>query len=491
MQAGKNIRIVNWAFTGLWMALLFSGIGFKVSAKLAGWPDFDSFTLRENREPERFPDLRKLPPEKWGAGVEAWYNDNFAWRARLIQFYRHVHFAWLKTAVAQEVPGRRGWVFRCGGNWAELEDYLGAFELGEEELRRWLVLFEGRTAWAEAHGTVWLYAITPVKAQIHPEMVFPMIAAHRGPCVREQVRAALAGSPAENHVLFLSDVIAAATREKPVFYKDDHHVNGYGTWLIYDAVVRRLRDFLPGLPGVPPLVGTPPPEAVERCEAPGCFVVDERLCVRMPGMHETKSPLFGLFRLGGRRPVVSVAVEQEGERRTVVMGNDSFMRFSLAGWHFEKDRLCLPFGAGFDRMVSLLFMRFSTERLEQVVEAESPACIIEQFPEVKLTAETVGYDETMERAAAWLHGTAAEGTGRVQVLATFRGVEADGDGPVRVVLRDAAGNALAEETVPPGRIRAVFFGEAGIPAGGASLDVLGGRAESAELQFRTAWRREG
>ena len=42
------------------------------------------------------------------------------------------------TPFGRDVPGRGGWIFRRGGDWPELDDYLGAFELTPDELDAWL-----------------------------------------------------------------------------------------------------------------------------------------------------------------------------------------------------------------------------------------------------------------------------------------------------------------------------------------------------------------
>ena len=148
----------------------------------------------------------------WGAGLDAWYNDQFAYRARIVQFYRFLLGDVLASPIVDnEVPGTGGWMYRNGESWPEIKDYLGVFELTPAETARWIEFFEGRCEWAAAHGARYLQAITPVKAQIHPEHLPPAVARHRGQCVREQVRAALEGSSAKDSVLFLTDAVREIT----------------------------------------------------------------------------------------------------------------------------------------------------------------------------------------------------------------------------------------------------------------------------------------
>ncbi len=495
-------RIISWLFLGFWSLLLLSGLGFKASAKFAGWPRWGDHVLSENRTLNSWPDLRATPAKRWGSATEAWYNDHFAWRTHIIKFYRYLHFDWLHTTVGKEqVPGKNGWIFRKGGNWAELEDYLGAFELTPEEIGRWRELFEGRKQWAEAHGILYLEVITPVKAQIHPEMVYPMIARHRGQGVRDQVRAALQDSPARDNVLFLSDLIAHLTLSTTVFYASDHHVNAYGTYMIFkeirDALAARL-----GPMEMPPFYTNPPPGVVEGTQA-GCFEKGragyERLFVSVPGMNDhATSPA---LKRGGPYPSVSVVLSQPGARRTLVLAHDSFLRYPLSSWRFLDDPIRLPVPDGFDRVLSMLFKRLDTYTLDHLVSVEQPAVVIEQFPEIKLTREVVGYDDTMRRAAAFsrampIPAGPSPSTGTpLYVMAILEEVTDESgtwvdmrkgrDVPEITADLCRGPTVLASVTTYPGKRRALFFPL--VQATGESLEIRlrGGHGNVHSIEMRT------
>ena len=236
-MAGAAKRHPKWldaAFVALWAAVLWAGLGFKASARFLGWPEWGEYETRENRELADFPRLKALPAKEWGRALDGWYADRFAWRTVMLEWHRAVNEKGLKTGVGGRVPGRGDWVFRKGGTWPETEDYLGAMELTPEELDGWRVQLEGRVAWAEAHGMGYAEIVTPVKARIHPEMMPPWLAAHRGTSMSDQVRAVLEGSPARAHVVFAEDEWTGEDGE--LFYRDDHHMNARGTYLLYGAV---------------------------------------------------------------------------------------------------------------------------------------------------------------------------------------------------------------------------------------------------------------
>jgi hypothetical protein len=482
------------AFLALWTAVLCSGAGFKASAKFLGWPQWDKYEIQENRQLAEWPKLRELPTREGGRAVEGWYGDRFAWRAVLLGWHQAVHEKVLKTGVGGWVVGRGAWRFRKGGDWAETEDYLGALELTPEELEGWRTQLEGRVAWAEAHEMGYVEFITPAKARIHPEKMPPWLAAHRGTNMADQVRAALEGSPAEKHVVFFEDEVGAETAKRgPLYYLGDHHPNAYGTYLLYGAIRRAVeREAGRELAPMPPWYGDAPPGEVEREEVEGCFERDGWLYVREPGQHEAGTRLFAALRApggvgGGRsRRIVNDAAQADGVR--AVLAHDSFLRYPLSSWKVERDRVRFPLGRGFRDTYSVMWGRYTTERLEILAGwGEKPEVLLEQFPDIKLNFG-IHPDETMRRAAAWGRGRVVEAPSAgetVRARVRLRGLETVGGGPATVRLEGADGKVLAEWTAGSGTVRAFFSDAFAMPDGGVRVACGGGRHDGeAEILFR-------
>ena len=464
----------------LWLAFLCAFPALKLSSEFVGRPRFSDPTADENREPAPFPDYLHASPAAWPAATEAWYGDNFAYRAEIVGFYNDVNLRILQSPVAQQVPGRDGWIFRRAllhaddpaqqGTWPEMEDCLGAFEATPEFLDNWRTLFEGRVAWAEAHGARYLEALTPVKAQVHPGHL-PFQARLRHHSVGEAVEAALAGSRAATNVLFLRHGLAAAARSgETLYYREDHHVNPRGAYRVFAEIARAAAG--PDGAGAepPPFLPAPPADADDPDGPAACWVspLEDRLHVRVPGSRAMRNPALGIAAPGGRGyPGMPVYVVQPGERRYLAIAHDSFLRFPLDSWRRKPpERFAVPFGPAFDRIAMLLFVRFTTPILERTVRDEVPDVIVEQFSESKLLFGPIrgSLDDTMRRAAAY--GRAAdvagdgsgEGEGPFLALAVFERVETPDAEPATAVLLDAAtGRPLATLPVPAGVRRAVFF----------------------------------
>lgn len=494
----KRPSKTDMVFVALWVALLCAFPAFKLSSSVFGWPDFTLRPLEENRILARRPALRHAPVREWGRRIDDWYNDNFAWRSDAIRLYRAFRFNVAKSPIDQQVPGRGGVVFRRGGTWPEIEDYLGAIALDGKMRDDWRTLLEGRVAWAEAHGAHYIEAITPVKIQAHPELAPWSIRHAPGNSSMRQLEETMEGSFAVSNVLFFGKGILAdaGAGGRRLFYPNDHHVSAYGCWVLYLGMVERMRSLW-----YPDLTMTPyfdiPPEDVRKGRSPGAWTDPDtqRLQVSSPGYAVAAAPRIGISapkpgapgKMSGY-PQVPVCVRRDGDGLYLLMRHDSFMRFPLSSWRRDGwPDLAIPMGDGFSDIAMFIFKRFTTEELERLVGPRVPDVIVEQFPECKISLGVFGLDETMRRAAAFGNAVPVADSrpgGGVLAMAVF-----DNPRPPRkgagmwAEVVDAEGRVVAKEPVAAGARRAVFFGAVeGRPP--FSAKIRGGVADAARLELR-------
>ncbi len=497
-------KVSTLVFFVLWtMALVFPQVAKRILQPV-GIVNYMSFVaLGENREPSPRPSVRKASPNHvalraLGRRYEAWYNDAFPWRTELLVFHRRMSFNWLKTPVGREVPGYGNWVFRRGGDWAELDDYLGAFELTEDELNDWVVLFEGRREWAHALGSVLLVLPSPVKAQVRWQEIYPAIRRHRGRNVAEQVRKALADSPAREDVLFANDDFEAAfAAGREVFFDADHHPSAYGAWLIYDRLGRRLAELFPGRVGESCPWYDDPPRDVKDGLAPGCWpdrdgpLGDAALAVRLdvssPGERVVKQDA---ALLGRRFPYCNVETRRTGGGLSILMAHDSYMRFSLASWRRELKDVRFPFPTGVGHVQAFFFQRFSRGFLENALEKAIPDVLVEQFPECRLDGSAHKYlDENIRAAAAFGRASEPE-AGRMPQRGDRIAVRVVLDDVVSVrkwspsVLLKCGRVKLERRKVSPGVRRVLFFEGIEVPGGELSVDLEACTATKTTLSWR-------
>lgn len=491
----RRNRKLDIAFLVLWTAILLAIPAFKASSSILGWPDFNKRAIVENRILAQFPNFKATPLRKWGRAFDDWYDDNFAWRADILRLHKAFRFQVAMCPIMGQVPGYGGMVFRRGGTWPEIDDYLGAITLDDAMRSDWRMLIEGRVAWAEAYGAHYLEVVAPVKAQVHPEFAPWTIRNKSGASSRRQLEEAMRGSYSETNVLFFTDRFREeAMRGREMFYKEDHHVSAYGCWMLYCGILGRLRDlWFPGITETPYFDN--PPESVRMKKTPGCYTnPDTRLLeVSAPGYAPCDAPELGITMSAKIFPMCPIRVRREGDGLRMAMRHDSLLRFPLSSWrHNGAPDVAIPLGDSFSDVAMFIFKRFTTEELEKIVGINVPDVIIEEFPECKIAQGVFGLDETMRRAAEFGRAkpcdaaAGADAPRRALALAVFEKPQgADKDAVMRAAIIDSEGREVAAEPVAAGARRAVFFGPVeGTPP--FTVALRGGKAENQGLELRLA-----
>lgn len=483
---------IDLIFLALWVGILCVGIVLKISTKVFGWPPFDTKPLAENRLRSPRPDFGKLSVKEWGKGTDDWYNDNFPFRREVIDGYQRLHFQVLKSPLVDHVPGVGNWIFGRGGKWPEIEDYLGVTKMDEKMIEEWVTLFEGRVAYAEAHGSHYLELVAPLKSHVHPEKILPMIRTFRKESYREDLRKRLENSFAYSNIFFLAEVLQEEVKQgREVYYEEDHHENAYGCYVFFREMMGRIRTlWYPDVGDFPFYEKEIPQGVLERTEA-GCYEKDRRLVVSNPAMKVADYAPFRISKELPNFPSCKIYMRQPGPERLLILCHDSYLRYPLSTWHDRQDatnRFALPIGSGFDAVCSLLWTRIRPEMLDGYYAGETPSVLVEQFSEGRLQYGPIGLDETMRRASAWGRGTplGEDGgqTNSVLAMAVFEKLQSHPrKKPIQAKLLDEVGDVMAEVEVNPGVRRAVFFGE--VPAGKKATIVLEkGESACTNLYFR-------
>ena len=457
----------------------------------------------ENRAAAPFPDLCATPPEKWGAGIEAWYGDAMPGRRWFLKQARAIDLKTLRSPFGVYVPGRGNQWFRTGKEWPELEDYLGAFRLSEAQLDRWADLFAGRRAWAEAMGCTFVSVLSPPKVQTMPDAPLPWISLHRGECLFDQLRAHLERLGETDSVLSVRAALRSPADGRALFLpKAEHHPDPEGLYRMYEAVAAAI----PGC-GVEPWFGTAPPPEVAAGRAPGCWADGRFLRVSAPGTEPCASPFLELAKAekpaGNQR---SAAVRRgDGAGLRVVLAHTSYLRFTLSSWENAGEPVLFPFDARTGRVDSLLWKFLGSADLDYLTSESVPDAIVQEINEWHLSLYPVGFGGAVRNAAAFARaaeipdGAAPAPDAEVCVRAVLSDVEAGGlrampprkDGPkaTAVLLRD--GEPVESVPVHPGVRRPVFFSP--VPFGGGDFRVVvrDGSARVGPLAVRLVRPREG
>jgi len=209
----------------------------------------------ENRLPTPAPQLpgwhwdaiRKFP-----AGFEAYYNDHYGYRKRLIRWYQRWKISLYRDRSVYRVTiGKDGWLF-----WAQqemVENYLGLTPFTEDQLKAWQSLLEHRRDWLAKQGIQYVFVVPPDKHNVYPEelpdWLIKATPAHRVTKFDQFLAYMKAHSTVT--IVDLRPTVIAAKKTLPTYLKNDTHWNLYGAFVACQQMVQLMSDRLPG--GLPPL----------------------------------------------------------------------------------------------------------------------------------------------------------------------------------------------------------------------------------------------
>ena len=190
---------------------------------------------------ETLADLR----EEW----EAYYNDHFGFRNRLIRLHNYVKTQWLHTSPSSKVVlGKDGFLFYTGDDAIEYYRSVRPFTL--RDLAHCQLVLEERQDWLMARGAHFLVVIAPSKETIYPEYMPARMNRVRSESRLDQLLAHLAAH-SDIAILDLRRPLLNAKTQIRVYDRTDTHWNGYGAYVAYQEIMSRVARWLPQAQPVP------------------------------------------------------------------------------------------------------------------------------------------------------------------------------------------------------------------------------------------------
>jgi alginate O-acetyltransferase complex protein AlgJ len=211
-------------------------------AHVMGWKGWA--TLHENRR-LAIPPTEDDPIEEWPAKLEAYYDDQFGFRADLVRLNALLLRKYLRAPDRDVMVGRDGWTFYTGQR--IFEDFFGKSQFSQAELQRWKSHLESRQAQLARAGARYIFVIVPDKNTIYPEFLPNYIRENRGTSRLQQLNGYLqeTGSPVE--LLDLHQALAQAKGQGNLYYAQDAHWNGRGFFAGYQTICERLARWFPSI----------------------------------------------------------------------------------------------------------------------------------------------------------------------------------------------------------------------------------------------------
>jgi len=206
------------------------------SDKLAG-----KVSAMEKRTLAEFPRLLaedgKLSPT-FGSDLEKWIDDRVGLRVQAKSIQAFIDFKVLNTSPSKDViVGSDGWFFYAGEN--NLEFAPVPRPLAQGELERIKQVQEAIQASMQKRGIKYVLVFIPSKESVYPEYM------GGGFSVRDTTVDIVADYLQKNTtipVINLKPDLLEAKKSEQVYYKNDTHWNGLGSYTGYSVIIHGLND---------------------------------------------------------------------------------------------------------------------------------------------------------------------------------------------------------------------------------------------------------
>lgn len=223
-----------------WRLAHFAGLVALICAPALAWmgrvPELAG--VQEMRPLAAWPGWRATKFEKWPAAFEAWLDDHYPSRTRVVQWYGIVRHRWLGEPSSRVVVGRGDWLFYTGER--TVEDLLGRDRFSAAELVAWRRAIEGRRAWWRERGAEYLVVLVPNKTTIYPEKLPAFLRSQARAGKLDQLVGHLRDEQSPVPVLDLRPALLAAKARQTVYWPTDSHWNAEGLAAGSDAIMGRL-----------------------------------------------------------------------------------------------------------------------------------------------------------------------------------------------------------------------------------------------------------
>ncbi len=129
-----------------------------------------------------------------------------------------------------------------------IADYMGMIPFTSWELYKWKETLEERAYWLRKRGVSFVFVLAPTKGLVYPEYLPQSLQDVSGGTRRYRQLSEYLHNHARIHFIDLLPPLLAAKKNRPtpyLFYKTDFHWNFYGSFIAYQAIVAKMREFFP------------------------------------------------------------------------------------------------------------------------------------------------------------------------------------------------------------------------------------------------------
>ena len=193
----------------------------------------------ENRDLAPFPSVQ-LTAASLRAFPDAftkYFEDNFSFRARLVQWQAAFRFRELRVSPSPTViAGRDGFLFYADDG--AVEDFADTEPFTTAELQLWRDILQRNQDWLSRRGIRYVFVIAPDKHVVYPELMPAALhRVHDGSRIDQLVDYLRAHSTV--NVVDLRQPLLAVSQRERLYHRTDTHWNDLGAFYAYQQIIER------------------------------------------------------------------------------------------------------------------------------------------------------------------------------------------------------------------------------------------------------------
>ena len=239
------------AWADVLLIIVFAALLLLPTADYFGHFDWTK-PLDENRLPAPRPRLTRLDLSglrAYAAAAEAWFNDHFGFRRRLVRWSQQWKEQIYRSGRGADkvIEGQKGWLYISEGQM--IEHFLGVKQFTPAQLQSWQRVLQRRQDWLAALGIKYLFVVPPDKQSVYEENLPAWLVKARPAGCQTKLDQFLEYMRAHStvQILDLRQPLRDARQTMPTYLQNDTHWNLYGGFVGSQAIIKALSGQVPAL----------------------------------------------------------------------------------------------------------------------------------------------------------------------------------------------------------------------------------------------------
>lgn len=187
-------------------------------------------------------DIQKLDP--FPTAYEAYFNDHFIYREKLLQLHTYIHFFWFKQSPLPEKVdlGKNSWLFYTEKERAVFE---GKFKLSSIEIDKIVNELNRRDSILQSKNIPFVILIAPTKAEIYSDQL-PSYYRRTGKTLTQEVIENIQNRT-KIPVVYPKEALSEARKQFQTYHQFDNHWNQLGAFFAYSELMQEIEKHFPNL----------------------------------------------------------------------------------------------------------------------------------------------------------------------------------------------------------------------------------------------------